>query len=114
MPLFPRIHYSFFLNLFTMKFSFLFFALFFTSVSAFATNASCSPEIDDVSVCEIEELANPLEDEICYTTTISVEIPVIGSGVGVEVSGCGATADEALGELMSGIVRLVKFATTHR
>lgn len=40
-------------------------------------------------------------DEICYTVTVNASVGPVGGGV--EVTGCGDTAAEALGELIEGI-----------
>jgi len=95
-----------------MKSTFLFFALFFMSLSTFAADASSFTAIDEAINFEIEIPADFLDKEVCYTTTLNVEIPVIGSGVGVEVTGCGDTANEALEQLMAGIARILVLVTT--
>ncbi|MFT7121154.1 MAG: hypothetical protein ACJAZ9_001332 [Neolewinella sp.] len=75
-----------------MKSSFFTFALLFCGLTAFATGNNANTTVTPA-------------DEICYTVTVNVGIP--GATTGVEVTGCGDSAGQALGELIAGIDGLV-------
>jgi len=79
-----------------MKSSIFTFALLLSSFGMFAGN-----DTPDTPVS--------FDDEICYTATVSVSlgIPGVSVGGGIEVSGCGATAAEARAELTAGIMGLL-------
>ena len=72
-----------------MKSAIFTFALLFSGLTAFATgNTEVTPA-----------------DEICYTVTVNASIGIVSGGV--EVTGCGDSAGEALSELMEGITGLL-------
>ncbi len=96
-----------------MKVFFLFFSLFFISASAFAADCPVATTPSTDAVTGIEIPVDFLAKEVCYTATISgeVSIPVVGGlagGVGLEVTGCGESAEEALTALAEGLARLVR------
>lgn len=79
-----------------MKSLFLTFALLLSGVSVFAANDVVHPETEG-NVIPLVVDVTIIDDEICYSATISggAQIGPLTVGGSIQVSGCGETAAEA-------------------
>ena len=87
-----------------MKSLFLTFALLLSGASVFAANDIVNPIIDDNTTLTAVDVT-VVDDEICYTVTVTIGASGGGlsAGLSVNVSGCGNTAAEAWADLQEGL-----------
>lgn len=91
-----------------MKTFFLTFALLLTGASVFASDSAVEQvdgNLTEVVMADTDIMADVLDDEICYTVTVSAQgtIGPVSVGGGITISGCGNTASAAWADLQQAL-----------